>query len=132
MLIKNYFYFASFFFPLTIFTKEVGLYHVGTVAIDVISYPIFVLTFVLLFMAKKLSVSKNEAIIFSIILLIGVVNSLLFVYPIVLFFKQFYGIKHKVSLVIFLMFIFQIDGSTVKPQILFLLSMILVVFNYQF
>ncbi len=88
-MLKNYFIFAALFLPFTVFTKEIGMFKVGTIDIDIISYPFFILSFVLFFTTQKILISKKEAFVFFFILLIAIVNILLFDLPFMPFFKQY-------------------------------------------
>lgn len=75
--------------PLTIFTKEIGLVEVGGIQLDIISYPFFIIAFSIFFLTRTLSFSKNEIIVFTLILVSGIIVNILMELPIIKFFKQF-------------------------------------------
>jgi len=77
------------FLPLTIFTKEIGMTQLGGIQFDFLSYPFFIIAFVYFLFNRKLSISKKEGIVFSIILSQGILIDLIFDLPLILFFKQF-------------------------------------------
>lgn len=75
--------------PLTVFTKEIGMVSVGGAGIDIISYPFFIIAFTVFFLSKKLSITKIELIIFTLILIIGILVDKWMDLPVILFFRQF-------------------------------------------
>ena len=89
MIYKKIMYFAILMLPLTPFTKELGAIQIKNFWVDSISHTFFVLAFVILFYYRKLYMSRNELIIFSTILLISLVNSIIFELSILIIFKQF-------------------------------------------
>jgi len=89
MMFKNYYNFAAIFLPLTIFTKEIGMFTISSINIDLIGYPFFILSFVLFFITRNISISNNETIVFAIILFMGLIQSFILNLPIIIFFKQF-------------------------------------------
>ena len=89
MHFKKYFTFAALFLPFTPFTKEIGLVKIAGVDLDILSYPFFVFSLLLFLFLGKISVSKKEAFIFTVVFLIGTVNVLIFEFPLISFFKQF-------------------------------------------
>jgi len=75
--------------PLTVFTKEIGMMEIGGIQFDIISYPFFIIAFSVFFLTRKLSFSKNEVIVFTLIFISGLIVNILMELPIVKFFKQF-------------------------------------------
>ena len=75
--------------PVTPFTKELAAMQIGNFWIDAISHTFFVLSFIAFFFYKKLYISKNELVIFSSILLISLVNTIIFELNVLIVFKQF-------------------------------------------
>lgn len=75
--------------PFMAFTKEIGMVEIGGIQFDMIGYPFFLIAFFVFFLTRKLSFSKNELIVFSLIFISGIIVDILLNLPMSRLFKQF-------------------------------------------
>lgn len=78
------------FLVLTVFTKEIGMFTIGSgIQLDIIAYPFFLVLFLFYLITESLNLTLNELFFFGILLVHGVFTTLFFEIPIINFFKQY-------------------------------------------